>query len=97
MTKKADDRPRSRGRRGAFRQGRIKADLETALAAPKMFTYALMFYPLIKKRHCPSKQQNHSIMSRISGLRNDMNKRTLFYKERKINNSRCFDFLSKQI
>ena len=33
-------------------------------------------------------------MSRISGLRNDMNKRT-FYKERKINN-RCFDFLSKQ-
>ena len=33
-------------------------------------------------------------MSRISGLRNDMNKRA-FYKERKINN-RCFDFLSKQ-
>ena len=33
-------------------------------------------------------------MSRISGLRNDMNKKT-FYKERKINN-RCFDFLSKQ-
>ena len=33
-------------------------------------------------------------MSRISGLRNDMNKRT-FYKKRKINN-RCFDFLSKQ-
>ena len=33
-------------------------------------------------------------MSRISGLRNDMNKRT-FYKERKINN-RSFDFLSKQ-
>ena len=33
-------------------------------------------------------------MFRISGLRNDMNKRT-FYKERKINN-RCFDFLSKQ-
>ena len=33
-------------------------------------------------------------MSGISGLRNDMNKRT-FYKERKINN-RCFDFLSKQ-
>ena len=33
-------------------------------------------------------------MCRISGLRNDMNKRT-FYKERKINN-RCFDFLSKQ-
>ena len=32
--------------------------------------------------------------SKISGLRNDMNKRT-FYKERKINN-RCFDFLSKQ-
>ena len=33
-------------------------------------------------------------MSRISGLRNDVNKKT-FYKERKINN-RCFDFLSKQ-
>ena len=33
-------------------------------------------------------------MSRTSGLRNDMNKRT-FYKERKINN-RCFDFMSKQ-
>ena len=33
-------------------------------------------------------------MLRISGLRNDMNKRTTFYKERKINN-RCFDFLSK--
>ena len=33
-------------------------------------------------------------MSRISGLRNDMNKRT-FYKEQKINNI-CFDFLSKQ-
>ena len=33
-------------------------------------------------------------MSRISGLRNDMNKRT-FYKERKINN-RSFNFLSKQ-
>ena len=33
-------------------------------------------------------------MSRISGLRNDMNNRT-FYKERKIN-KRCFDFLSKQ-
>ena len=33
-------------------------------------------------------------MSRISGLRNDMNKKTL-YKERKINN-RSFDFLSKQ-
>ena len=33
-------------------------------------------------------------MSRISGLRNDMNKRTI-YKERKINN-RSFDFLSKQ-
>ena len=33
-------------------------------------------------------------MSRISGLRNDMNK-TTFYKERKINN-RCFNFLSKQ-
>ena len=33
-------------------------------------------------------------MSRISGLRNDMDKRT-FYKERKINN-RSFDFLSKQ-
>ena len=30
-------------------------------------------------------------MFRISGLRNDMNKRTTFYKERKINN-RCFDF-----
>ena len=34
-------------------------------------------------------------MSRISGLRNDMYKRT-FYKERKINNI-CFDLLSKQI
>ena len=33
-------------------------------------------------------------MSRISGLRNNMNKRT-FYKEQKINN-KCFDFLSKQ-
>ena len=33
-------------------------------------------------------------MSRISGLRNDMNKRA-FYKERKINNG-SFDFLSKQ-
>ena len=33
-------------------------------------------------------------MSRISGLRNDMNKRTI-YKERKINN-RCFEFLSEQ-
>ena len=33
-------------------------------------------------------------MSRMSGLRNDMNKRT-FYKEQKINN-RSFDFLSKQ-
>ena len=33
-------------------------------------------------------------MTRMSGLRNDMNKRT-FYKERKINN-RSFDFLSKQ-
>ena len=33
-------------------------------------------------------------MSRISRLRNDMNKRT-FYKERKINN-RSFDSLSKQ-
>ena len=33
-------------------------------------------------------------MTRVSGLRNDMNKGT-FYKERKINN-RCFDFLSKQ-
>ena len=33
-------------------------------------------------------------MSRISGLRKDMNKRT-FCKERKINN-RSFDFLSKQ-
>ena len=33
-------------------------------------------------------------MSRISGLRNGINKRT-FYKERKINN-RCFDFLSQQ-
>ena len=33
-------------------------------------------------------------MSRLSGLRNDMNKRT-FYKERKIN-IRSFDFLSKQ-
>ena len=33
-------------------------------------------------------------MSRISGLRNDMNKRT-FYKERKIN-KRCIHFLSKQ-
>ena len=32
-------------------------------------------------------------MSKISGLRNDMNKGT-FYKERKIN--RRFDFLSKQ-
>ena len=32
-------------------------------------------------------------MSRISGLRNDMNKRT-FYKERQINN-RSFDYLSK--
>ena len=32
-------------------------------------------------------------MSRISGLRNDMNE--TFYKERKINN-RFFDFLSKQ-
>ena len=34
-------------------------------------------------------------MSRISGLRNDMNKRT-FYKERKIKINRCFNFLSKQ-
>ena len=33
-------------------------------------------------------------LSRISGLRNGMNKRT-FYNERKMNN-RCFDFLSKQ-
>ena len=33
-------------------------------------------------------------MSRISGLRNDMNKRT-FYKEWKIN-KRCIHFLSKQ-
>ena len=33
-------------------------------------------------------------MSRISGLRNDMDKRT-FYKERKIN-ERCIHFLSKQ-
>ena len=33
-------------------------------------------------------------MSRISGLRNDMNKRT-FNKDRKINN-RCFYFLSNQ-
>ena len=33
-------------------------------------------------------------MSRISGLRNDMNERT-FYIERKIKN-RCFDFLRKQ-
>ena len=37
---------------------------------------------------------SRSRMSRISGLRNDMNKR-IFYKERKINNS-SFDFLSKQ-
>ena len=33
-------------------------------------------------------------MSKISGLRNDMNKRT-FYKEREINNG-CIHFLSKQ-
>ena len=33
-------------------------------------------------------------MSRISGLRNDMNKRT-FYKERKIN-KRCIHVLCKQ-
>ena len=33
-------------------------------------------------------------MSRISGLRNDMNKRT-FYKERKIN-KRCIHFSCKQ-
>ena len=33
-------------------------------------------------------------MSRISGLRNDMNKRT-FYKERRIN-KRCIHFLRKQ-